>query len=726
MEKQRTRQSAFALLLLNVLRLFALPMCLLIGSFETAAQEKAVLPTLTYLVIDKSGSIQTGGLMDPILGAVTEFVGTLGTNSELRVVFFNDRATKEQAWKPPLETRAKGEFIRRMQRDFQPAGQTRLFDTLGEVLETVIAEKGKYSKIDIKILSDGDDNRSTKFTSWEMLTTLSKQFVTGHDNFITWITLGFDPGNKKPSSDSGIVMKLFPDATKGFSIVEGPMEAKPIAAFDATPKTVKVGAQVAFRLIYPKGVTAARWRFGDGKVAEGTGAQHSFEKSGFYSIRAEVEGPGGKDALEMADFVQVLDQVPVRAAFSASPRKAKVGEEVLFALDSTAGATTAQWDFGDGSTASSFVARHAYAKAGTYAVKVVVQGPDGADSADLTGGIEVFSELPVSASFSVSPRRAKVNEEVLFALDSSAGITSVRWNFGDGSSASNSLVRHSYSKVGDYDVAAEVSGPGGNDASTCKACIQIRAEVPLEPIFSWAPKIVIVGQEIEFIDESLGSPAKWMWEIPGAGIRSERNPSIIFEKAGKLSVRLTVEKEGQQRSVSKEIEVQPPPPPLLQSAFEAVPASGHSPLKVQFKDQSKGTIAAYSWDFGDGQTSDLRSPIHVYNVDGKAQDFRPRLTIRDSTGQEARDPGVVMISATPPPPWWRWPAAALIVALVLLVWFLNAVRPTRLVGQLAWQEQGQMKKRELEGMSFDLATLKLKAIPLGNTLSATNVAPARS
>ena len=123
-----------------------------IGAFGVAAQEKAALPTLTYLVIDKSGSIQTGGLVDPILGAVTEFVGALSTNTELRVVLFSDWATKEQSWRPPLDTRAKGEFVRRLQTDFRPAGKTRLFDTVAEVLQTVIAERGKYQKVEIKIL----------------------------------------------------------------------------------------------------------------------------------------------------------------------------------------------------------------------------------------------------------------------------------------------------------------------------------------------------------------------------------------------------------------------------------------------------------------------------------------------------------------------------------------------------------------------------------------------
>ena len=47
------------------------------------------------------------------------------------------------------------------------------------------------------------------------------------------------------------------------------------------------------------------------------------------------------------------------------------------------------------------------------------------------------------------------------------------------------------------------------------------------------------------------------------------------------------------------------------------------------------------------------------------------------------------------------------------VWVWLRTRPTPLVGRVAWQEQGQTKKKELEGMTFDLAALQLKAIPPG-------------
>jgi len=43
---------------------------------------------------------------------------------------------------------------------------------------------------------------------------------------------------------------------------------------------------------------------------------------------------------------------------------------------------------------------------------------------------------------------------------------------------------------------------------------------------------------------------------------------------------------------------------------------GYSPLTVEFKDLSIGTVSSYVWDFGDGATSNEENPTHVYTDPG--------------------------------------------------------------------------------------------------------------
>ena len=72
----------------------------------------------------------------------------------------------------------------------------------------------------------------------------------------------------------------------------------------------------------------------------------------------------------------------------------------------------------------------------------------------------------------------------------------------------------------------------------------------------------------------------------------------------------------------------------VKADFTASPTSGFSPLTVQFADQSVGTIGNWSWNFGDGTTSNQRNPSHTYtdvgsydvtlNVSGNGSDLLVR------------------------------------------------------------------------------------------------------
>jgi len=50
--------------------------------------------------------------------------------------------------------------------------------------------------------------------------------------------------------------------------------------------------------------------------------------------------------------------------------------------------------------------------------------------------------------------------------------------------------------------------------------------------------------------------------------------------------------------------------------FTAEPVQGVEPLTVQFANHSQGPIEQYMWDFGDGHTSTLENPVHVYAIPG--------------------------------------------------------------------------------------------------------------
>ena len=59
-----------------------------------------------------------------------------------------------------------------------------------------------------------------------------------------------------------------------------------------------------------------------------------------------------------------------------------------------------------------------------------------------------------------------------------------------------------------------------------------------------------------------------------------------------------------------------PVPPAPLAAFSASVVSGIAPLSVNFLDSTSGSVTSWFWTFGDGTTSALQNPNHVYGAAG--------------------------------------------------------------------------------------------------------------
>ena len=82
--------------------------------------------------------------------------------------------------------------------------------------------------------------------------------------------------------------------------------------------------------------------------------------------------------------------------------------------------------------------------------------------------------------------------------------------------------------------------------------------------------------------------------------------------------------------------------------FTASPMSGQAPLEINFdalgSSDIDGSIASYSWDFGDGKTGDVEKLTHIYKTPGK---FYPTLTVTDNLGLSNTYSSEISVSAFP-------------------------------------------------------------------------------
>ena len=101
-----------------------------------------------------------------------------------------------------------------------------------------------------------------------------------------------------------------------------------------------------------------------------------------------------------------------------------------------------------------------------------------------------------------------------------------------------------------------------------------------------------------------GQTAYIYWGDGVTGIVSNSGTySKNFAKNGPVDIIIDIDKN------------QPVIIPLV-ADFSGTPLSGLKPLNVQFTDTSTGGPEIWSWDFGDGFTSSLQSPLHTYNAAG--------------------------------------------------------------------------------------------------------------
>lgn len=123
-----------------------------------------------------------------------------------------------------------------------------------------------------------------------------------------------------------------------------------------------------------------------------------------------------------------------------------------------------------------------------------------------------------------------------------------------------------------------------------------------------------------------GDVLSYLWDFGNEQTSTEANPLIIFESAGVYLVTLTVSDGDLMDADTIEFTVEATnQAPVAIMAFPTVDG-----LSVQFDGTSSydpdGNTVSYLWNFGDGDTSSLAQPSHVYASSG---DYQVTLTVSD-------------------------------------------------------------------------------------------------
>lgn len=187
------------------------------------------------------------------------------------------------------------------------------------------------------------------------------------------------------------------------------------------------------------------------------------------------------------------------------------------------------------------------------------------------------------------------------------------WYFGDGTTSTAANPTHTYASAGIFQVKLVVRTPQG-----CNDSLTLPIEVFALPNASFTHSGECVGETIQFTDGSVpgsGTIAQWTYNFgDGSPSVNQASPSHVFATAGTFNVQLTVTNSN---GCSDIFAIPVTIHPLPQVAFTAsTECHGNA---TQFTDQTTvggGTVATWSWDFGDGGSSSVQNPTHTYAAPG--------------------------------------------------------------------------------------------------------------
>ncbi|MDN4165262.1 PKD domain-containing protein [Cytophagales bacterium LB-30] len=194
---------------------------------------------------------------------------------------------------------------------------------------------------------------------------------------------------------------------------------------------------------------------------------------------------------------------------------------------------------------------------------------------------------------------------------------SYRWDFGDGTqreTATNERVNHEYATYGNYQVTLTAY----NEFCSEEFTQDIRL-VPISPIvdFTYTPEDGCLPLEVQFTNTTqFGDPSKYRWDFgDGSAISTEINPRHIYTRPGVYTVTLSGANPTNEIVVNVKQDI---------ITVSNVPFAGFAvaPTQVFLPDQpiylrnDSQNATSFSWDFGDGNTSEEYEPTHLYTEAG--------------------------------------------------------------------------------------------------------------
>jgi PKD repeat protein len=315
---------------------------------------------------------------------------------------------------------------------------------------------------------------------------------------------------------------------------------------------------------------------------------------------------------------------PVKGSGSVSATTTDVGLEVEFGFTPSKGISPYRysWSFGDSSGSSEQNPHHAYTSPSEYVVVATVW--DYANK-KTTWTTTVTVNPPPIVVGTVSPSKSSQSFNASFTAQGQSGTPdySYYWQFGDGFSSSDQNPNHFYT-TGNYTAVVVVK-----DAVAMTASWSVAIGVsPPSAAVTVTPSFGVSSLNATFSAQGHGGTPgyTYFWQFGDGTTSSIQNPTHYYS-LGNYTARVTVtDSMGMTASWTGSVNVGLP----LVAGLTATYAGGPGFTEVFTCTPDQGLPPyIFFWQFGDGQSSTVQNPSHLYH----AGNYVVTLDVNDSIGE---------------------------------------------------------------------------------------------
>ncbi|MGB1388236.1 MAG: PKD domain-containing protein [Paracoccaceae bacterium] len=391
-------------------------------------------------------------------------------------------------------------------------------------------------------------------------------------------------------------------------------------------------------------ITSWTWDFGDGTTASGQNVTHAYQSPGVYEVALVVVDDSGAPLNTDRDTMFVsINEAPI--ADAGPPQTVAPGEEFIVSgrasVDPDGSIGSYLWNFPNGSSVQGQRAAYAIGAPGLHRIRLTVFDDfEGGAAEDETEVLITVNAAPTSVAG--ADRLVAPGDIVVFdgsqSFDADGRLAEYSWEFDDLNAPLKGMrIERAYTKPGVYSAQLIVVDDAGVLNSTAVDDLTVR--VNHSPVADAGDHIVSDRLFIE-LDASGSSDADgdklvYRWDFgDGSPPAYGEKVTHVYPRSGVYPVTLRVD-DGtglSNATANAATRVSINSRPMADAGGNRDVCSGE-PILFDASDSvdPDGGLLLYSWDFGDGSSSDLINPTKTYERPGV---YPVTLSVRNETGTD--------------------------------------------------------------------------------------------